>query len=126
MTCPSRELTILIRSRQDSAAKMQNLAYKNTDHNSCNIQESEELRLPIDMQELSGAAQQARGGGSLAKAEVMLEMRAQLSTSMPWAPMVRLYPAVVHALHTISDRRGAQRRLLSAESASSGYACIVA
>ncbi|CAL5226900.1 g9773 [Coccomyxa viridis] len=50
-------------------------------------QESEELRLPIDMQELSGAAQQARGGGSLAKAEVMLEMRAQLSTSMPWAPM---------------------------------------
>ena len=51
-------------------------------------QESAELRLPIDMQELNGAAQQERGGGSLAKAEVMLEMRAQLSTSMPWAPMV--------------------------------------
>lgn len=54
------------------------------------LQESAELRLPIDTQELNSAAQQARGGGSLAKAEVMLEMRAQLSTSMPWAPMVRL------------------------------------
>ena len=52
-------------------------------------QESAELRLPIDRQELNGAAQQERGGGSLAKAEVTLEMRAQLSTSMPWAPMVR-------------------------------------
>ena len=51
-------------------------------------QESAELRLPIDRQELNGAAQQERGGGSLAKAEVTLEMRAQLSTSMPWAPMV--------------------------------------
>lgn len=65
-----------------------------TDNTFCCPQESEELRLPIDMQELSGAAQQARGGGSLAKAEVMLEMRAQLSTSTPWAPMVRLCSGV--------------------------------
>lgn len=55
------------------------------------LQESAELRLPIDMQELNAAAQQARDGGSLAKAEVMLEMRAQLSTSTPWAPMVRAH-----------------------------------
>ena len=55
------------------------------------LQESAELRLPIDMQELNAAAQQARDGGSLAKAEVMLEMRAQLSTSKPWAPMVRAH-----------------------------------
>ena len=62
-------------------------------------QESAELRLPIDRQELNGAAQQERGGGSLAKAEVMLEMRAQLSTSMPWAPMVREDASrIVHAL----------------------------
>ena len=60
------------------------------------------------MQELSGAAQQARGGGSLAKAEVMLEMRAQLSTSMPWAPMVRLCPtvALAHPVHVHASYRG--------------------
>ena len=60
-------------------------------------QESAELRLPIDMQELNSAAQQAQDGGSPAKAEVMLEMRAQLSTSMPWAAMVSLHAALMPA-----------------------------
>lgn len=53
------------------------------------MQEWAELRLPIDSAELQAAAGQARGGMGLGAAEVFLEMRAQLSTAMPWAPMVR-------------------------------------
>ena len=75
------------------------------DKDMCYHQESAELRLPIDMQELSGAAQQARGGGSLAKAEVMLEMRAQLSTSMPWAAMVGPSAAMA-PVHALQDQPG--------------------
>ena len=51
-------------------------------------QESAELRLPADAAELRAAANQARRGHSLAGAEMLLEMRAQLSTAVPWAPMV--------------------------------------
>ena len=58
-------------------------------HASC-LQESAELRLPIDDAELQAAAAQARGGGSLAGAQMLLEMHAQLSTALPWAPMVRI------------------------------------
>lgn len=46
----------------------------------------------MDSAELQAAASQARGGNSLCGAEVLLEMRAQLSTAMPWAPMVRALP----------------------------------
>jgi hypothetical protein len=52
------------------------------------VQEWAELRLPVDVAELQAAASQARGGHGLARAELLLEMRAQLSTAMPWAPMV--------------------------------------
>jgi len=54
-------------------------------------QEWAELRLPIDSAELQAAGSQARGGLGLTGAEVLLEMRAQLSTAMPWAPMVTTY-----------------------------------
>ncbi|CAL8464023.1 g3558 [Coccomyxa elongata] len=46
-----------------------------------------ELRLPIDSAELQAASNAVRGGMGLGNAELLLEMRAQLSTAMPWAPM---------------------------------------
>lgn len=52
------------------------------------MQEWAELRLPIDSAELQAASNAVRGGTGLGKAELLLEMRAQLSTAMPWAPMV--------------------------------------
>lgn len=55
------------------------------------VQDSAELRLPVDAAELRAAASQARRGHSLAGAEMLLEMRAQLSTAVPWAPMVGLH-----------------------------------
>ena len=54
------------------------------------LQETQELRLPLEIVDLLQAVEESyRGGGSRKQPEVFLELRAQLTTATPWAPMVR-------------------------------------
>ncbi len=53
------------------------------------LQEMQELRLPLEVIDLLQGVEEAySGGSSRTSPEVFLEMRAQLTTATPWAPMV--------------------------------------
>ena len=53
------------------------------------VQEKAELRLPLQADELAATVDHARAEtGGTAPPEVFLELRAQLTTDTPWAPMV--------------------------------------
>ena len=54
------------------------------------LQETQELRLPLEIIDLLQAVEESySSGGSRNPPEVFLELRAQLTTATPWAPMVR-------------------------------------
>lgn len=56
------------------------------------VQESAELRLPLEIADLIGAVDSAYSKvQNRAPPEVFLEMRAQLTTAAPWAPMVTCF-----------------------------------
>ena len=55
------------------------------------LQETAELRLPLEIPDLVEVVDAAYGSLTACRPpEVFLELRAQLTTATPWAPMVRL------------------------------------